>query len=338
MAPFEGTNLNKIERLNNAVYPSLAMLAGMQLELFTPLAEGPLTAAALADRLGVGAAKLRPLLDALVIAELLVPVTDDRFANAPEAARFLVKGRPDYLGGMHEVLSDFWTAALQTAATIRTGIPQAHHDFNAMSDAELTAFFRGLHGGNLARGRDLLAAGLDLSACRSMLDVGGGSGGLTMALCEALPELTATILELPRVAPITRRFLADAGHDERVTVTVGDAVAAPPAGQFDLAVLSSVVQVLGPADAAALLRHVGQALRPGGRIVIIGRLVDDDRRSPPHLALFNLVFINIYHAGLAYTEGEYRGWLAAAGFIDIERSTLAATELITATRGADSEA
>ena len=312
MSLSDGTNLNTIERLNNAVYPSLAMLAGMQLDLFTPLAEGPQTAAALADRLGVAATKLRPLLDALVIAELLEPVAGERYANAPDAARFLINGRPDYLGGMHEVLSDFWTAALQTAETIRTGVPQAHHDFNAMSDAELTAFFRGLHGGNLARGRDLLTSGLDFSECRSMLDVGGGSGGLTIAFCEALPDLTATILELPRVAPITHRFLADAGHGGRVTVTVGDAVAAPPAGQFDLAVLSSVVQVLGPDDAASLLRHVGQALRPGGRIVIIGRMVGDDRRSPPHLALFNLVFLNFYEAGLAHTEGEHRQWLEAA--------------------------
>ncbi len=334
MSVLDSAGLNTIERLNHAIYPSLAMLAGMQLDLFTPLAGGPLTAAALAARLDVSAAKLRPLLDALVVTGLLA-ADGNRYANTADASRYLVKGAPDYSGGAHATLADFWSAALGTAETIRTGVPQAHHDFKSMSDAALDTFFSGLHDGNMARGRSLLAAGLDLGDRRAMLEVGGGSGGLAIALCEALPDLDVTVLELPRVAPITRRFVAGAGLDARISVAVGDAVAAPPDGTYDLAVLSSVVQVLGPEDAAALLRHVGQTMRPGGRIVIIGRVVGDDRRSPAHLALFNLVFINFYDAGLAHTEGEHRQWLEAAGFTDIQWSTLDAAALITAARARD---
>jgi hypothetical protein len=51
------------------VYPSLAMLAGMQLDVFTPLKDGPMTEEALA--LNVQPRKLRPLLYALINAELL---------------------------------------------------------------------------------------------------------------------------------------------------------------------------------------------------------------------------------------------------------------------------
>lgn len=54
----------KIDRLNHALYPSLAMLAGMQLDVFPPLADGSMTTADLATKLGVGAAKLDPLLHA----------------------------------------------------------------------------------------------------------------------------------------------------------------------------------------------------------------------------------------------------------------------------------
>jgi len=55
-----------IQQLASAVYPSLAMLAGMQLDVFTPLNEGPLAAVQLAAVLGVNAAKLFRLLYALV--------------------------------------------------------------------------------------------------------------------------------------------------------------------------------------------------------------------------------------------------------------------------------
>ena len=51
-----------IEKLEAAVFPSFAMLAGMQLDLFTPLKDGPMTVVELAQALGVGPTKLEPLL------------------------------------------------------------------------------------------------------------------------------------------------------------------------------------------------------------------------------------------------------------------------------------
>jgi hypothetical protein len=75
------------------IYPPMAMLAGMQLDVFTPLKNGPMTAAALASALTLETVKLRPLLYALVHAELLNLVEGDRFANTPEADVYLVRGR-----------------------------------------------------------------------------------------------------------------------------------------------------------------------------------------------------------------------------------------------------
>src|SRR5262245_26776794 len=80
------------------VYPPMAMLAGMQLDVFTPLKEGPMTATALANALGLQTDKLRPLLYALVRAELLNLVDGNCFANTPEADVYLVRGRHTYLG------------------------------------------------------------------------------------------------------------------------------------------------------------------------------------------------------------------------------------------------
>src|SRR5437016_3497181 len=109
-----------VQQLASAVYPSFAMLAGMQLDVFTPLKDGPLTAAQLAHALSVNTEKLSRLLYALVTARLLA-VEGDRFANTPEAQQFLVQGKPTYLGGRHENCSETWEALLHTAETIRTG-------------------------------------------------------------------------------------------------------------------------------------------------------------------------------------------------------------------------
>lgn len=322
----------KIDRLAHSLFPSLAMLAAMQLDLFTPLARGPMGPKALAHALGVRPEKLRPLLDALVVADLLRDTGDGLFANTAEADAYLVKGRPGYRGGAHELYADVWPAVFQTAETIRTGRPQAPHDFSRMDDAALASFFRGLHDASLAKGRQLLEADIGLDRCRHVLDVGGGSGGIAIALCHALPGLAATVVELPRVAPITRTTVAEAGLQDRITVVERDAISGPPPGAFDAAIVSSVIQVLDPADAAALLSHVGRAVKTGGRIAVTGRIMNDDRRTPPHVVLFNLVFLNVYDGGLAHTEAEYRQWLTAAGFTAIERRTIPGTELITGVR------
>jgi hypothetical protein len=47
-----------IQKLVTAVFPSFAMLAGMQLDLFTPLKDAPMSAQELADAL-VSAATLK---------------------------------------------------------------------------------------------------------------------------------------------------------------------------------------------------------------------------------------------------------------------------------------
>jgi hypothetical protein len=56
-----------LDSLNDAVFGAMSVLAGMQLDLFTPLKDRPLSADQIAASLGAEATKLRPLLYALVV-------------------------------------------------------------------------------------------------------------------------------------------------------------------------------------------------------------------------------------------------------------------------------
>ena len=303
------------------VYPALAMLAGMQLDVFSPLATGPRTVAGLATALGVQPEKLRPLLYALVTAGLLV-VEGEHFANTPESAEFLVRGGPRYLGGTAEAYADLWSATLHTAASIRSGVPQAKHDFARMSADELRAFIRGIDAGAGATARRL-HKDYALTARRHLLDAGGGAGGLAIALCRLCPDLRATVAELPSVASIARESVAESGLGARVDVIEADLIAAPPPGRYDVATLRSVLQVLAPADAARVVVNVAAALAPGGELFMVGRMLDDGRLSPPEAVAVNVMFLNVYEAGQAWTEGEYRAWFEAAGLTGVSRQPLA---------------
>lgn len=309
-----------IIRHANAVFGPMAMLAGMELDVFSALGDGPVTAAGIAAAIGADPDRLSLLLYALVSAELLT-VEDGVFANTAETDRYLIAGKPGYMGGLASLYRELWGAAMQTAETFRTGSPQAKHDFAAMDEAALGAFFAGTHPGALGAARQL-AARVDLTGRRRLLDAAGGSGGVGIGLCQAHAELTATIVDLAPVAPIARRFVDEAGLAGRISVEAVDLTEAPPPGSYDAAVMRNLIQVLSGEDAARVIGNIGQAVEPGGVIHILGWMVDDSRATPPNAVCHNLVFLNFYDHGQAYTEGEHRAWLEAAGFTDIERRSM----------------
>jgi Dimerisation domain len=154
MSTQPGTNPKTIETLADAVYPSFAMLAGMELDLFTPLKDGPLTADQIARAAGTDRAKTAPLLHALVAIGLLKS-DRDRFFNSPEAKQFLVRGSPDYIGMRHHAYRRRWNSALGVAETIRAGVPARGMDYAKMPADVRESFYRGTFTECLAVGRVL---------------------------------------------------------------------------------------------------------------------------------------------------------------------------------------
>lgn len=319
-----------LHRLAHGGFAALAMLAGRELDVFTPLAGGPRTANELAGALGLRPDKLRPLLYALVDCGLLT-LDGDRFANTPEADRSLVRGRPAYQppGALPEI----FRSLLTTAESIATGTPRAKKDWGAMSEEELEAFLAGLHPSSVAAGR-MLHKRYDFMRHRRVVDVGGGTGGVAIALAEACPELRVTTLDLPAVARIAQKYVEKAGLAGRVEARGANVLRDPLGGPYDAAVLKVFLQVLGPDDCRRALGNVAAVLRSGGEVYILGHVLDDSRLAPPVAVQFNLFLLTAYDTGAAYTASEYRAWLEAAGFGGMARTVFAdGSSLLVARKG-----
>jgi hypothetical protein len=270
-----------IERLADAVYPSFAMLAGMELDLFTPLKDGSLTAEEIAQAVGTDRAKTAPLLHALVAVGLL-KFDGGRFLNSEEADQFLVQGRPDYIGMRHRAYRRRWNSVLSVAETIRSGVPQRGVDYASMPNDARESFYRGTFTECLAAGREL-AKTEDFSGFRSLVDVGGGSGGLAIAMAEAWPNLSITIADLPATAPVAQRYIDEAGFTTRINVCPTNVVSDPLGGSYDVAVMRGLFPVLTPNEIRSALANVYLALKPGSSLYIVGWILDDSRASPSYV-------------------------------------------------------
>jgi SAM-dependent methyltransferase len=272
-ATLERPEENSIEKIVKSVYPPFALLAGMQLDLFTPLKDGPMNAEQIAAIIGVG------------------------------SSRFLVKGSPSCMLDIHEILSIMWNAASKTAESIRTGLPQAKLNYSDMSQEELRQFFCGEHPYAVKKGRELVER-YDFSSYSTLLDVGGGSGGLAIAVTEACPHIQATVVDLPKVTPVTQHYINEADAGNRVKVVGANVVRDSLPGSYDAAVMSAFIQLFSPDDARCAIKNVSKVMNPGGEIYIRGYgIIDNSRTSPQKLVGYNLVFINVYDEGVLAALG-----------------------------------
>ncbi len=308
-----------INKLRFAVDAAFAMLAGMQLDVFTPLQGGAMTAEGVAQAIGVSPARLRLLLYELVAAGLLTE-KDGRFSNTPESEQFLVKGSSSYAGNMHTLLSQRWVENLpKTAESIRSGVPKAKVDFSNSSPQELEAFLRRINVRTVAAAHALLER-YDFSSTKALADVGCGGAGLALAIAKACPHIQVTAIDLPLVTPIAEKIVKEQGATDRVKVMTADVLSGPVPGSYDTVVLRGVLQVLSPEDARCAVKNTAAAMNAGGTIYIVAQILDDSRITPPEAVGFNQAFINSFETGESYTEREHRAWLTEAGFVDIKRA------------------
>jgi SAM-dependent methyltransferase len=238
----------------------------------------------------------------------------------PEHSRvYLSRASEQYLGFIimhHAQLMPGWAGL---AETVKSGRRQREISSSDTDNAdERRNFLMGMF--NVAvHQAEKIAAALDLSGRKRLIDIGGGPGTYAIFFCKANPGLRATIFDRPGsesfAVDVTGRFALE----KRVDFIGGDFLAdALPTG-YDVAWLSQVLHGETPADAAKLVERAANILNPGGLLVIQEFVLDDDRSGPVHPALFSLNMLLGTAGGQAYTWNELRDMLQKAGAIRIRR-------------------
>ena len=121
---------------------------------------------------------------------------------------------------------------------------------------------------------EALAKYLDLSQQRAVLDVGGGSGVMSIALARKNQHLRACVLDLATVCEVAGGNIKRAGLSRRISTMPGDIRRKLPVG-YDVIMFCDIGLV-----SEQLLKSAHNGLPPGGLVVVVDRYLSDDRTKP----------------------------------------------------------
>ncbi len=306
----------RLQRLARAYAESATLYAALDLGLFTQIARGADTIAALAAAMDVSALNAERLVVAC-LAMGIVTETDGRLANEADAQRYLLADAPGYAAAWMTFTRPQVSEWFRLTEHLRSKAPPTRlGSFAELTVAEARAYHAATFAIGLGAGRRF-ARQVDLSGRTRLLDLGGGSGAYSIAAVEAYPGLSAVVFDLPPVVEVARDYIAEAGAADRVSLVAGDFTRDPLPEGADAVVMASNLPLYDDAAIAAVVARAHAALLPGGEMHLVGEMLDDDRRGPLDAAMWGLSEALTGGGGKAHTIGQCRGYFAAAGFTAI---------------------
>jgi predicted nicotinamide N-methyase len=307
---------DRIMGMMNAFQGSAMLKAGIDLGLFTEIATGAPTSAALAERCGASAHGIEALCNALTVMGLLEK-SGAGFSLTPDAAAFLDKRSPAYMGGMAAFLMapEMMQNWSDVAAVVRRGGPEGLA--NVAPEAPIWVEFAKGMGAFAGFTAKMIAALLVRDGTPAkVLDIAAGHGLFGIEVAKAAPRAQVVAQDWPQVLEVARENAAAAGIADRWSTLPGSAFDVPFGGGYDLVLLTNFLHHFDVETCESVLRKSFDALAPGGRVATLEFVPNDDGVSPPLAAMFSMVMLVSTPKGKAYRFAELDAMHRAAGFTD----------------------
>jgi len=283
-----------------------------ELNLFTLLEQTAMSAGEVAAKISGNARALAVLLDALTAMGLLEK-RGQLYRCENEISRMLSERSQETILPMVLHMASLWKR-WSRLTDIAKGGGVTDDEFNFVRDTEeLRAFIGAMHsiGAPMAQ---RIAEAVSPGTSRSLLDVGGGSGTYTIAFLRAVPNLRATLFDLPEVIEMARERLRKEDLLDRVSLVAGSYYLQEFPEGHDLALISAIIHSNSLEENLELYRKVFRALKPGGRILIRDHVMNPDRSWPRDGAVFAINMLVGTAGGGTYTFEEIEAGLRQAGF------------------------
>ncbi|MEU2287236.1 methyltransferase [Streptomyces sp. NPDC013178] len=318
-----GVDVKQLHDIARGYVKTALLRTALELRLFDPLADGQRTASELAAHTDVHPRGMRILLDALAAIGLLHARGGGRYALPRGGEHLLVSTSPRFFGGAVRLgASDWeWDAQKHLIDAVRHGgTVAATHALTPEFDyweefATSTSWFN--NGAAELMTEQLLPWAAERDSV-DVLDIACSHGSYGFTFAKAEPRATITGLDWPNVLEITRRHAERLGLADRFRTISGDMFKTPLGGPYDLVMLTNVLHHFSQEEATELLRHAATAVKPGGRIAVVGHTTDED--DTPHTNplpyMFSVIMLVQTHEGETHSVDTYKRMLTDAGFVN----------------------
>lgn len=301
----------------NAYQNTAALRAAIDLDIFTAIAENADTIEALMKRCGGTARGLRILCDHLVIIGFLTKA-EQRYALTPESALYLDRRSPSCIASAAGFLTlpETVTAFMSLAGAIRKGEPALKGEGSLSPENPVWVEFARSMGPMTRVPAEEMARVIDAAAGKKwkVLDLAAGHGTFGITVAKHNPNAEIFAQDWEPVLDVAVENARAAGVESRIHRLPGSAFDVDLGSGYDVILVTNFLHHFDPPTNETLLRRLRAALAPGGLVVTLEFIPNDDRVTPARAAGFAMTMLGTTPSGDAYTASEYRRMFENAGF------------------------
>jgi SAM-dependent methyltransferase len=287
------------------------LIAAIELGLFTAIGTDEWTIPDLAREMKLSERGLAILCRNLAMAGLLKK-QGETYRNSRLGATALNAHHPAYRGDYLQLITSHWADWGRLLESVKNGLPLDHDE---PEEPEYRRRFTWAMHHRTLEIAPKIAAQIDLSGARTLLDLGGGPGTYAMAFLAKNPTLLATVCDRPAALDVAKEIASTHKAGARLSYLPLDVMADDIPGAYDVIWYSNVLHIYSPKDNQALFRRALASLNPGGRLLIQDAFLhDQDGLFPEEASLFAVSMLLFTERGNTYSAAETRAWLTDAGF------------------------
>jgi O-methyltransferase domain/Dimerisation domain len=315
---------SKIMQVGMGFWASKTLLTAVNLGLFTMLAKGKLSGQKIKEKLGLHERSLYDFLDTLVALGFLNREglkETSIYSNAPDSDLFLDENKLTFVGGMLKMANNrlfgFWN---NLEEGLKTGLPQNETKnggkpiFDALYEdpAKLLEFVNAMAGISMANFATF-ADKFDFSNVKTVCDIGGSGGHLSMQIVSKNEGVNCTSFDLPGVCEVANENIKGWNLTDRIKTHTGNFFT-DEFPKSDLVTMGMILHDWGLEDKKMLMKKAYDALPEGGALVAIENIIDDNRSENAFGLMMSLNMLIEFDKAFDFSGADFTEWAKEIGF------------------------
>jgi len=305
-------------RLLTGMWAMQAAASAARLGIPDIIGDGAKTPDEVAKAAGTHPGATRRLLRGLASLGVFSREDGERY-RVTDVGRFLRSDTPGSLKDMFIGESDtvHWRSWERLDDAVRTGDPRPKavfgtpaFDYYGAHPEEGAQFGKAMENVSKFAATAVLGA-YDFSGARTIMDVGGGNGSMTIAILERTPEVRGLVVDLPYIEGPAKERIRAAGLESRMRFEPVNFFERVPQGA-DVHMLKFILHDWNDEESVQILKNCRAAIAPDGRLVAV-EMVVPEQIQPDFVHVMDLNML-VMTGGLERTAKEYETLFAKAGF------------------------